>query len=136
PPEHGDSHFFSASPAECAAVLAKIGVDSNYSGYIYETPNEFYIALPDTASGACPAAGTSTPSVFRLWNNRVDSNHRYTTAPNVRTTLIARGYISEGYGPLGVAMCTTGVTIADSRVRVRGPSQFAAGRHGSAPAGV
>src|SRR2546423_1808109 len=33
PPRHGDSHFFSASADECAAVLAKIGVDSNYSGY-------------------------------------------------------------------------------------------------------
>src|SRR6266576_3706289 len=64
PPQHGDSHFFSASPAACASVLAKVGVDPNYSGYLYETPSEFYIALPDTASGACSAAtGTSMPSV-------------------------------------------------------------------------
>jgi hypothetical protein len=27
PPEHGDSHFFSASPAECADVLNKIPID-------------------------------------------------------------------------------------------------------------
>src|SRR5947207_9111517 len=49
PPQHGDSHFLSASADECAAVLAKIGVDPNYSGYDYETPTEFYIALPDRA---------------------------------------------------------------------------------------
>src|SRR5205814_3541489 len=76
PPQHGDSHFFSASPAECAAVLAKIGVDPNYSGYNYETPSEFYIALADTTNGACPPA-ISTPTrnpqgVFRWWNNRAD----------------------------------------------------------------
>src|SRR5439155_15225760 len=75
PREHGDSHFFSASPAECAAVLAKIGVDPNYSGYIYETPSEFYIGLPDTTNGVCPAGILRPPGdVFRLWNNRADSN--------------------------------------------------------------
>jgi hypothetical protein len=46
PPEHGDSHFFSASPAECARVLQNIGTDPNYSGYAYETPDAFYIAPP------------------------------------------------------------------------------------------
>jgi hypothetical protein len=95
PPQHGDSHFFSASADECAKVLAKIGVDPNYSGYIFETPSEFYVALPDTTSGACLPTGL-TPgrnpqAVFRLWNNRVDSNHRYTTDINVRAQMIARG---------------------------------------------
>ena len=53
PPQHGDSHFFSASAAECAAVRGKIGVDPNYSGYIEETPTAFYPALPDLTTGAC-----------------------------------------------------------------------------------
>jgi hypothetical protein len=131
PPEHGDSHFFSASPAECAEVLAKIGTDPNYSGYVYETPSEFYITLPDTATGACafpPLPSTATPSVvYRLWNQRVDSNHRYTADAGVRLRMIARNYLPEGYGPLGVAMCTLNARIADSRVRVSGLSPFGAG---------
>ena len=131
PPEHGDSHFLSASADECTAVLAKIGVDPKYGGYIYETPREFYIALPDTPSGACVPAG-STPgrnpqAVFRLWNKRADSNHRYTTDSNVRAQMIARGYVSEGYGPLGVTMCTPNAKLDDSRVRVTGVSPFVPG---------
>ncbi|HLX28555.1 MAG TPA: sialidase family protein [Casimicrobiaceae bacterium] len=124
PPAHGDSHFLSASPAECAAVLAKIPVDPNFGGYIEETPAEFYIALPDTASGACPS-GTSP--VYRLWNGRADSNHRYTPDAGVRDAMLARGYIAEGYGPQGVAMCTTRAAIGDSQVRVTGLSPFIAG---------
>ena len=48
PPEHGNSHFFSASPAECSDILQKTTSDPNYSGYIYETPSAFFVALPDT----------------------------------------------------------------------------------------
>src|ERR1700676_943080 len=44
-PPPADSHFFSASPAECAAALAKIPSDPNYRSIVYETPNAFYIAL-------------------------------------------------------------------------------------------
>ena len=121
PPVHGDSHFFSASPAECADVRAKTLTDPNFSGYTEETPAEFYIALPDTATGAC-AAGT-TP-VYRLWNQRADSNHRYTADGATRDAMIARGYAPEGYGALGVAMCTTRSSIGDSRVRVTDASPF------------
>ena len=59
PPQHGDSHFLSASPAECAVVRSKVTTDPNFSGYIEETPAEFYIALPDTTTGVCPG-GTQT----------------------------------------------------------------------------
>lgn len=133
PPQHGDSHFFSASPAECAAVVAKIGTDPDYSGYIEETPAEFYIALPDTATGAC-AAGTLP--VYRLWNGRADSNHRYTADFATRAAMLARGYIAEGYGPLGVAMCTAGAGIADSRVRVTSMSPFPNGCDAAPATGV
>ena len=131
PPVHGDSHFFSASPAECAAVLAKVGTDPNYSGYFYETPNAFYIGIPDTTTGACPPAilaqAPNPADVFRLWNHRADSNHRYTASGNVRAQMLARGYVPEGYGPLGVAMCTLNAKTDDSRVRVTGLSPFPAG---------
>ncbi len=124
PPEHGDSHFLSASPAECAAVLARIGTDPNFSGYQEETAAEFYIALPDTASGACPGG---TLPVYRLWNQRADSNHRYTADRATRDAMVARGYKPEGYGPDGVAMCTPRRTRGDSQVRVTAQSPFAPG---------
>ena len=101
PPEHGNSHFFSASKAECAAIASRIGVDPNYSGYILETAEAFAVALPD-ASGACANNWTA---VYRLWNNRPDSNHRYTTDPAVKAQMLARGYIAEGYGADAVGMC-------------------------------
>jgi len=88
PPEHGNSHFFSASLAECAAILQASATDPNYSGYVYETPNAFYIALPDTMTGACPAG---TIPVYRLWNQRIDSNHRYTTSLFIKQQMIAAG---------------------------------------------
>ena len=124
PPEHGDSHFLSASPTECAVVLAKIGVDRDFSGYVLETPAEFYIALPDTATGGCPAG---TAPVYRLWNGRADSNHRYTADRATRDAMMARGYVPEGYGPDSVAMCTPRASVGDSQVRVSASSPFDAG---------
>ena len=102
PPQHGDSHFFSADPAECARIQNLINFDPNYSGYILETSAAFYTSLPNTFSGACPV---NTTPVYRLWNARADSNHRYTTDPVVKAQMQAIGYIAEGYGPNAVAMC-------------------------------
>ena len=124
PPESGDSHFFSASPDECAGVRVKMQTNPAYAGYLEETSAEFYIALPDTTTGACPGG---TQPVYRVWNQRVDSNHRYTTDRATRDAMIARGYRSEGYGALGVAMCTPQAGIGDSRVRVTGGGPFADG---------
>ncbi|HSV18250.1 MAG TPA: sialidase family protein [Casimicrobiaceae bacterium] len=133
PPEHGDSHFFSASPAECAAVQARIGTDPNYSGYILETPAAFFAPLPDLTTGAC-AAGLVP--VYRLWNMRADSNHRYTTDPDVRAAMIARGYAPEGYGPLGVAMCSPGPLQGDARITVSSLSAYPAGCDATSTAGA
>ena len=133
PPQHGDSHFFSASPDECQAVLAKIGSDPNFSGYVYETPAEFYIALPDTVTGRCPSG---TAPVYRLWNDRADSNHRYTTDLATRSAMIARGYVPEGYGAMGVAMCAPRAGISDSQVGVTGASPFPPGCDAAPVTGV
>ncbi len=133
PPQHGNSHFISASSAECAAVAARIPVDPNFSGYLLETPAEFYIALADTTSGACPA---NTVPVYRLWNARVDSNHRYTTDPAIKARFVAAGYIAEGYGPDAVNMCTIAALGNVASVRVSSESPLAAGCDGVAPAGV
>lgn len=102
PPEKGDSHFFSVSAAECAAVGERARADPNYAGYVLETPIAFFAGLPDPVSGAC---ASGTVAAYRLWNQRVDSNHRYTTRADVRQQMIARGFRSEGYGPDGVGMC-------------------------------
>jgi serine protease len=96
PAAYGDSHYFSASPEECAAVQVKFPM------FTYESSNAFYIALPDLNTGACPAG---TVPVYRLWNNRADTNHRYTTSLTIRSQMLAKGYVAEGYGPNSVAMC-------------------------------
>jgi len=41
PAAEGDSHFFSASPVECADVERQIATDPNYAGFVYETPAAF-----------------------------------------------------------------------------------------------
>jgi hypothetical protein len=102
PPQNGDSHFFSASIAECAAILGLMQTNPAYAGYVYETASAFFIALPDTVSGACPIA---TDDVFRLWNGRADSNHRYTDVLAIKLQMIALHFVPEGYGPDSVAMC-------------------------------
>jgi len=96
PAEFGDSHYYSASPDECAAVRAK------YPGFTYEAPNVFYVPLPDTLTGVCPP-GTSI--VYRLWNNRADTNHRYTTNLVLVEQMLARGSVLEGYGLTSAVMC-------------------------------
>jgi hypothetical protein len=96
PPGYGDSHFFSAAPDECAIALVK------FPWLFRETDAAFYIALPDLGTGTC--ASNETP-VYRLWNGRADSNHRYTTSAAVKVSMIAKGYIAEGYGPDQVDMC-------------------------------
>jgi hypothetical protein len=102
PPEHGNSHFFSASKAECDTVVALTATNPNFSGYVLETPAAFAVALPGT-DGRCP---TNWTAIYRLWNQRADSNHRYTTDPAVKTQMLARGYVAEGYGADPVAICS------------------------------
>ncbi len=103
------SHFFSALPDECAVV-------ANDSSNILETPSAFHGGLPDS-SGACIADATVYFSngsswygkvgaeIYRLWNGKAETNHRYVTSTAERDSMIARGWISEGYGVEGVALC-------------------------------
>jgi hypothetical protein len=95
PPGAGDSHFYSALPTECAVT------QSSNPAFVYESTHEFYIGVPDLATGGC-AAGTVP--VYRLWNHRVDTNHRFTTSLAIRAQMLAQGSIAEGAG-IGVAMC-------------------------------
>lgn len=96
----GSSHFYSASPAECATVINN---PQTYPGWIYESASVFYIALPDPATGAC-AAGTQP--VWRFYNQR-KVNHRYTIDQVARDEMRddPPTWQPEGYGPDNVIMC-------------------------------
>lgn len=96
PPANGDSHFYSASATECAEVRAK------FPTFVFESGEVMHVALPDTLTGDCPAG---TVKIYRLWNNRADSNHRYTAEAAVKAAMLAKGYVAEGYGPDATIMC-------------------------------
>jgi hypothetical protein len=97
-PGYGDSHFFSGDPAECAATAQRFG-----AAWIYESPNVFYIPMPNAVTGACPAA---THPVWRFFNSAT-TNHRYTSEKVVRDQLRADPvWLPEGYGPDAVIMCS------------------------------
>ena len=96
PPGVGDSHFFSASSIECAEAPVK------FPSFILESAAVMYEFLPELTSGSCPP---NTLPVYRVWNGRVDSNHRYTTDLALRDAMVALGYVAEGYGPDAVVMC-------------------------------
>ena len=91
------SHFFTADPDECDAVIAKW---SNV--WTLESRNVFYIAVPDKTTGACTA---TTQPVYRLYNNRLAPNHRYVTDRKLRDAMVAAGWVAEGHGPDSVVMC-------------------------------
>jgi plastocyanin len=88
----GVTHFYSAKGcADAMAVPAAIA----------ETGDAFKAMLPDAGSGACTSGMVA---VYRLWNPR-GTAHRYTLWRDVRAEMLSRGYLPEGYGPDGVAMC-------------------------------
>ena len=97
PPDHGDSHFYSAIPNECAVA------PTMFPWIIKETDAAFYVGLPDSVTGACVA---NELGVYRLWDARIDLDHRYTTSAGVKALMISKGYIAEGYGPNQVGMCS------------------------------
>lgn len=98
-PSHGlDTHFFTATWAEQRAFAAR----AYFSDWQAESSDVFELPLPDLATGTC-APGTHP--VYRLWNQRIDSNHRYTTDAEIRAAMIATGWTAEGYGPDAVALC-------------------------------
>jgi hypothetical protein len=92
-----DSHFYSANAGECDAVAMRFA-----DAWSFESSDVFSVDLPDTIDGECPP---NTKPVYRLWNGRIDSNHRYTADLALRASMIACGHVPEGYGAQGVAMC-------------------------------
>jgi hypothetical protein len=92
-----DSHFYSASPAECQGVS-----DRFPNSWALESTNVFIAYLPNVADGSCPL---NTSPVYRLYDNRSDVDHRYTTSLAIREQMISAGWLPEGYGPEAVAFC-------------------------------
>jgi hypothetical protein len=103
PPELGDSHFFSASSEECEQVQQR------FPAFVLEAAAAFYVWRPyDASASLCesPWDYAGLVPVYRLWNGRADSNHRYTTDKAVRDAMVARGYTAEGDGPDAIAFCS------------------------------
>jgi len=78
-----DSHFLSASPDECK--------------FVKSTWPDQWVLETDAAFGAI---ANQFPflcgrPLFRLYNNRPDANHRYTTSTTTRDRMIAQGWILE-----------------------------------------
>jgi Glycosyl hydrolase family 30 beta sandwich domain/Repeat of unknown function (DUF5648) len=91
------SHFYTAFAPECSEL--QTNPDWSLEGVV------FNVALPD-AQGAC--ADGLVP-VYRVYNDGQGNapNHRLVTSLDDRAQMLAQGWIAEGYGPLGVAMCAS-----------------------------
>ena len=94
PPIDGSSHFFGRNTTECNAS------QQAHPEFVLEASQYMQLYLP--IAGVCAA---NTLAVHRLFDNRADANHRYTTDPNVLAQMIARGWLAEGDGPDLVVMC-------------------------------
>jgi hypothetical protein len=69
-PQFGDSHFFTADPAECQAVAVNFATD-----WVFENPAIYYVQLPNTATGACPA-GRSRSTVSNTAGDQPPAHDR------------------------------------------------------------
>jgi len=94
PPALGDSHFFGRNAAECSATGARNPT------FVLEDAAFEHVVLP--TAGTCPAG---TTPIYRVFSNRADANHRYTTDRATRDRMVALGWIAEGDGHDAVAMC-------------------------------
>lgn len=95
PPAKGDSHFYGRGTQECTETGQKNPT------FVNEDPQFFFVILP--VAGVCPAG---TINVYRVFDNRVDANHRYMIDAAIRDAMVSqRSWIAEGDGPNLVVMC-------------------------------
>ncbi len=89
------SHFYTVNQNECNIV-------KNNPDWVFEGIT-FNVEQP-SASGECPSGYFK---VYRLYNNGMGGapNHRFTTSETVRSDMIRRGWIPEGFGA-GVTFCS------------------------------
>jgi len=102
PPALGNSHFYGRGTTECDGTAKKNPSFTN------EDPQFFHVILP--VAGACPAG---TISVYRVFSNRPDANHRYMIDRTLRDQMVNdRHWLAEGDGPDLVVMCVPPATPA------------------------
>ena len=94
PPGKGDGHFFGRDSGECNGTMT-----ANPT-FVLESATFLYLYLPNL--GNC---GAGTIPVYRVFTNRADANHRYTTDRATRDAMVAKGWIAEGDGSDTVTMC-------------------------------
>ena len=92
-----DSHFYTANADECSTLPSRFG-----GAWQLETSNAFEIRLPNERS-ECPAGFVP---VYRLWNKRADSNHRFTTDLSVALQMRMKGWMFEAAVGDGASMCS------------------------------
>lgn len=94
------THFYSAKASECEDVKAKFP-----DTWQFESAEVFRAFLVNPETGACPA---DTVPAYRLFNQRGDPNHRYTTQLSAYVFMLGKGYVPEGDGSPAtpVAFCT------------------------------
>lgn len=94
PPGKGDGHFFGRDKNECDGTISKNPT------FILESASFFFLYPPTL--GNC---GAGQVPVYRVFSNRADANHRYTTDRATRDVMVTRGWIAEGDGADIVVMC-------------------------------
>ena len=94
PPGKGDGHFFGRDSKECDGTMIKNPT------FVLESASFFFLYPPNL--GNCAA---SQVPVYRVYTNRADANHRYTTDRATRDAMVAKGWIAEGDGADTVVMC-------------------------------
>jgi hypothetical protein len=95
PPDKGDSHFYGRGMTECNDTATKNPT------FVNEDPQFFHVILPTL--GVCPAG---TVPVYRVFDNRLDANHRYMIDRAIRDMMVNdRHWLAEGDGPDLVVMC-------------------------------
>ena len=94
-----DAHLFSVNATECTSYTTA-PLSNNWTR---ESASAFEVALPYSVTGACPK---NTVPVYRVDNNRGDTNARYTTELATKAAMLAKGYVAGGFGPTGVGMCS------------------------------
>ena len=94
PPGKGDGHFFGRDNNECDGTMTKNPT------FVLESSTFLYLFPPKL--GTC---AEGTVPVYRVYSNRADANHRYTTDRSVRDQMVAKGWLAEGDGADIVVMC-------------------------------
>jgi len=104
-PEAGlNSHFLTWLPPEEDALSYGFLAGA----WIFESGATFVIPAPYATTGACPGG---TVPVYRLWNNRPDSGHRYTADKATQQQMMNAGSVAEGFGPDSVFMCAVAPVV-------------------------